>query len=70
MFLMSEVPLYHRGVETIDRLKVGWLNGFSFIASTGAWGYHESSRCSRDTYPESYIIMHTSIQKNPPASNI
>ena len=33
---------------TRDRLRVGWLNGF--------WeGYRESRRCSRDTYPESYI---------------
>jgi len=31
-----------------DRLRVGWLNRFSFITSTGE-GYHESRRCSRDT---------------------
>ena len=29
-----------------DRLSVGWLNGK---------GYHESRRCSKNTYPESYI---------------
>jgi len=30
------------------------------------WGdrpYHESRRCSRDTYPESYITKYTSIQR-------
>ena len=26
-------------------------------------GYHESRRCSRDTYPESYITKHTSIRR-------
>ena len=37
-----------------DRLRVGWLN----------WeGYHESRRCSRDTYPESYITKYTSIRR-------
>ena len=47
-----------------DRLKVGWLNGYSFITSTGAlWeGYHESRRCSRDTYPESYITKYTNVR--------
>jgi hypothetical protein len=30
-------------------LRVGWLYGFA------RGGYHESRRCSRDTYPESYI---------------
>jgi len=39
-----------------DRLRVGWLNGFSFL-----WeGYRESRRCSRDTYPESCITNYTS----------
>ena len=27
-------------------------------------GYHESRRCSRDTYPESYITKYTSIQRD------
>jgi len=32
----------------VDRLRVGWL-----------WeGYHESRRCSRDTYPKSYITKY------------
>ena len=26
-------------------------------------GYHESSRCLRDTYPESFITQYTSIQR-------
>ena len=40
-----------------DRLRVGWLNG-------PFWkGYHESRRCSRHTYPESYITKYTSIRR-------
>jgi len=27
-------------------------------------GYHESRRCSRDTYPESYTNKHTSIRRS------
>ena len=47
--------LFMKRVKFNDRLRVGWLNGF--------WeGYHESRRCSRDTYPESYITKYTSIQ--------
>ena len=43
----AENHLFSRG----GRLRVGWLNGFSFI-----WeGCRESRRCSRDTFPESYI---------------
>ena len=47
--------------ETIrDRLRVGWFNEFSFI--TSLWEvYHESRRCSRDTYPESYITNYTAV---------
>ena len=26
-------------------------------------GYHESKRCSRDTYPESYITKYTNIRR-------
>ena len=26
-------------------------------------GYHESRRCSRDTYPETYITKYTSIRR-------
>ena len=41
---------------TSDRLRVGWLNGL--------WeGYHESRRCSGDTYPESYITKYPSIRR-------
>ena len=30
----------------------------------GLWeGYHESRRCSRDTYPESYIENYTSVRR-------
>ena len=28
-------------------------------------GYHESRRCSRDTYPESYITKYTKIKTTP-----
>ena len=43
-----------------DRLRVGWLNGFA----GPLWeGYRESRRCSRDTYPESYITKYTSIRR-------
>ena len=50
-------------VPSFDRLKVGWLNGFSFITS---WeGCRESRRCSRDTYPESYITKYTKIMCRP-----
>ena len=35
----------------VDRLRVGWLR------------YHESRRCSRDTYPESYVTKYTSIRR-------
>ena len=52
-------PSFLLKVNTVDRLRVGWLNGFSFI-----WeGYHESRRCSRDTYPESYITNDTRIRR-------
>ena len=27
-----------QGIRLVDRLRVGWLNGFSFITSTGALG--------------------------------
>jgi len=34
------------------------------VGSTDLWeGYHESRRCSRDTYPESYITKYTSIRR-------
>jgi hypothetical protein len=53
-----------------DSLRIGLLNGFSFITSTGAWaraplweGCHEHRRYSRDTYPESYITEYTSIRR-------
>jgi len=32
------------------------------VGSTDWEGYHESRRCSRDTYPESYITKYTSIR--------
>ena len=38
-------------LKTFDRLRVG------------REGYHESRRCSRDTYPESYITKYTSIRR-------
>ena len=33
--------------DSVDRLRVGWLHGWE--------GFRESRRCSRETYPESYI---------------
>ena len=48
-----------------NRLRVGWLNGFSFITSTGAWkGCRESRRCSRGTYTGSYITEHTLVSED------
>ena len=32
-------------------------------------GYHESRRCSRDTYPESYITKYTSIRRDIPEAD-
>ena len=40
-----------------DKLRVGWLTKVSWE------GYHESRRCSRETYPESYITNYTSIRR-------
>jgi len=31
---------------------------------SGGEGYHESRRCSRETYPESCITKYTSIRRN------
>ena len=31
-------PRLDKRVEILDRLRACWLNGFSFITSTGAWG--------------------------------
>ena len=43
-----------RQKSRVERLKAKW----------NLWeGFRESSRCSRDTYPESYITEHTSIQR-------
>ena len=43
-----------------DRRRVDWLNGAGPL-----WeGYHESRRCSRDTYPAPYTTRCTSITKN------
>ena len=35
---------------------------WGLVGSTGV-GYHEIKRCSRDTYPESYITRYTSKQR-------
>ena len=34
---------------------------FGVMIDSGLVGYHESRRCSRDTYPESYVTQCTSI---------
>ena len=44
----------------VDRLRVGWLNEFSFITSTGE-GCRESRRYSKDTYVDSYTTKYTSM---------
>ena len=45
-----------------DGLRVGRLNGFFFITSTGAWKwFHKGRRCARDTYPESYITEYVLV---------
>ena len=61
-FLSVSLPKPDRETEkkqasssaSIDGLRVGWLNGLSFIMSLShLWeGYHKSRSCSRDTYPE------------------
>ena len=60
--LIGHLPrvIYHQvyldtKIVLVDRLRVGWFNGWE--------GYHESRRCSRDNYPESYITKHTSIPR-------
>ena len=42
-----------QGMTSMDRLRAGWLTE----------GYHESRRCSRDTYLESYTTKYTSIRR-------
>jgi len=54
MFLLSEIPLY---------LAVG-LGESVDPADSGLEGYRESRRCSRETYPVSYITKYTSIRRN------
>ena len=34
------------------------------VGSTDWEGYHESRRCSRDTYPESYITEYTLVYED------
>ena len=53
----KKVSSWSRALRPRDRLKIGWLNGFSFRK-----GCRESRRHSRNTYPESYITKYTSIQ--------
>jgi hypothetical protein len=46
----------------VDELKV--LTSLVRTIDGKLWeGYHESRRCSRDTYPDSYITKDTSIRK-------
>jgi len=76
---MSEVPLYTfvnfggAGVPT-SNLPVH-LTDYSQVdvaglryKSVNVEGYHESERCSRDTYPESYITKYSSIRRQRPLS--
>jgi len=57
----------------IDSGLVGWLNGWGLEAHSSRdhtlagplWeGYLESRRCSRDTYPESYITEYTLVYED------
>ena len=43
-------------MERVIRLEVGWLKE----------GYRERRRCSRDSYPESYITKYTRIRTKEP----
>ena len=38
-------------------------SNFRRLIDSGWEGYHDSRRCSRDTYPESYITKYTSIRR-------
>ena len=38
-------------------------NRLVHVIDSGLEGYHESRRCSRDTYPESYITKYTRIRR-------
>jgi len=45
-----------------DRLRVGWLNFFHSSHPEGhGEGFRESKKCSKDTYPESYITDYTLV---------
>jgi len=44
------IHLYRKSVTRVEK---------AFLAVKKVWDrYHESRRCSRDTYPESYITKH------------
>ena len=60
-FRENVAPLEHLFIRN-DRLRVGWLNGT--LVGPFSKGYHESRRCSRDTYPESCITKYTCIRRN------
>ena len=50
-----------------DRVQQGVSHGDAFFESEG---FRQSMRCSRDTYPESYITEYTSIRRKirPPVA--
>ena len=56
------LPAFYQGISSLksatprDRLRVGWVNGCE--------GFHESRKCSRDAYPESYTTEYTLVYED------
>ena len=55
---MSEVPLYWTLAGNLGVIHLQGLIDSGLVGSTVWEGYRESRRCSRDTYPESYITKY------------
>ena len=49
--------------SALSRERGSGLVGSTDTRGTSREGYHESRRCSRDTYPESYITKYTRIRR-------
>ena len=48
----------------VEMLSLRLIDQGSVGSTDSHWeGYHESRRCSRDTYPESYTTKYTSIRR-------
>ena len=50
-------------MTTYQELLRGLLGDRRRVSCGALGGYHESRRCSKDTYPESYITKYTSIRR-------